>query len=88
MTAPSKMPIIKITSDDHVAAMSLALLSNRRPLRVQPIHFGNPDPPTYVEVADPLGEFQREASNAKMPVRYLRTGESFHVDAQTNSCHS
>ena len=55
---------------------------------IVPIHFGNPDPPTYVEIADPLGEFQREASRAKIPVRVLLTGESFRVEAHPGNCRA
>jgi len=72
-----------LTPSQAVAAAQLL-----RAKMIVPIHFGNPDPPTYVEVADPLGEFQREASKAKMPVRVLRTGESFHIEAHPDNCRA
>jgi L-ascorbate metabolism protein UlaG (beta-lactamase superfamily) len=72
-----------LTPSQAVAAAQLL-----RAKMIVPIHFGNPDPPTYVEVADPLGEFQREASKVKMPVRVLRTGESFHVEAHPDNCRA
>jgi L-ascorbate metabolism protein UlaG (beta-lactamase superfamily) len=49
---------------------------------IVPIHFGGSDPPTYIEVADPLGDLQRTAKAANIPVRVLGTGESFRVERE------
>jgi hypothetical protein len=40
-----------------------------------PIHFRGADPPSCMEVPNPLGELQRAASSAKIPVRVLQTGD-------------
>jgi L-ascorbate metabolism protein UlaG (beta-lactamase superfamily) len=72
-----------LTPSQAVAAAQLL-----RAKLIVPIHFGDPDPPNYMEVPDALGEFQREASKAKIPVRVLRTGESFHVEAHPDNCRA
>jgi L-ascorbate metabolism protein UlaG (beta-lactamase superfamily) len=69
-----------LTPSQAVAAAQLL-----RAKLIVPIHFGNPDPPDYVEVPDPLGEFRREASKAKIPIRVLSTGESFHVEGHSDT---
>jgi L-ascorbate metabolism protein UlaG (beta-lactamase superfamily) len=63
-----------LTPSQAVAAAQLL-----RAKMIVPIHFGGSDPPSYVEVPDPLGELQRAASGAKIAVRILRTGESLHL---------
>ena len=65
-----------LTPSQAVAAAQLL-----RARMVVPIHFGNPDPPDYVEVPDALGEFRREASSANVSIRVLHTGESLRIDA-------
>jgi L-ascorbate metabolism protein UlaG (beta-lactamase superfamily) len=66
-------------------AQAVAAAQLLRARLIVPIHFGDPNPPTYVEVPDPLGEFRREASNAAIPIRVLNTGESFHVEGRVET---
>jgi L-ascorbate metabolism protein UlaG (beta-lactamase superfamily) len=68
-----------LTPSQAVAAAHLL-----RAKLIVPIHFGNPDPPDYVEVPDPLGELRREASKVKMPIRVMAAGESFHVKGNSD----
>jgi L-ascorbate metabolism protein UlaG (beta-lactamase superfamily) len=46
---------------------------------VVPIHYGGADPPTYIEVADPVGDLRRAAETLQMPVRILAVGDSIEV---------
>lgn len=64
-----------LTPDQAVAAAQL--LGARL---VVPIHFGQPDPPDYVEVADAFDEFRRAAARAAMPIRQLGAGDAFVVE--------
>jgi len=68
-----------LTPSQAVAAAQLL-----RAKVIVPIHFGGSDPPTYVEVPDPLGELQRTAKSAGISVRVMGTGDSFHVDRTPN----
>jgi L-ascorbate metabolism protein UlaG (beta-lactamase superfamily) len=72
-----------LTPPQAVAAAQLL-----RAKMVVPIHFGNPDPPNYVEVPDPLGEFRREAAKANIPIRVLRTGESLRLERHSDDVSS
>jgi L-ascorbate metabolism protein UlaG (beta-lactamase superfamily) len=51
---------------------------------IVPIHFGGSDPPNYIEVPDPLGDLQRTSKGANIPVRVMRTGDSFRVEKGLN----
>jgi len=50
---------------------------------VVPTHFGGSDPPNYVETPHPLSDLKNAAAGAKLPVRVLQTGQSFHLDKST-----
>lgn len=43
---------------------------------IVPIHYGDPDPPKYVEVDDALARLRRAAQDLGIPLRPLATGET------------
>jgi len=73
-TVRARIPAV-LTPEQAVAAAQ-----ELRAGMVVPIHFGGSDPPRYVEAPHPLSDFQSAAAGAKLHVRVLQTGESFHLD--------
>jgi L-ascorbate metabolism protein UlaG (beta-lactamase superfamily) len=62
------------------AASALQLL---RPTVAIPIHYGSPDPPTYLEMDRPLENFLDLAKKANVRVVALKPGESLSLARNT-----
>jgi L-ascorbate metabolism protein UlaG (beta-lactamase superfamily) len=62
---------------------AVAAAQELRARMVVPTHFGGSDPPNYVETPHPLSDLKNAAADAKLPVRVLQTGQSFHLDKTT-----
>ncbi len=52
-----------------------------------PMHYGLHNPPAYIEVNDPLGDFESEAKIAGIAIRVLASGESFKLEKAVQEAH-
>ena len=51
------------------------------------MHYGLHNPPAYIEVNDPLGDFESEAKIAGIAIRVLASGESFKLEKAVQEAH-
>jgi L-ascorbate metabolism protein UlaG (beta-lactamase superfamily) len=69
-----------LTPEQAVAAAKLL-----RAKLLIPIHYGKPDPPSYVEVSDPLRELMRHADKSKIAIKPLQTGDVLQLNRDTTA---